>query len=246
MQKLFRTLVVVACLLALVAMAIPALFGDKRPRIYLAAERGDTNYIADYLASGSNVNAMIVSYKNGGRFAPALDAAIAGGQPDAVDFLLRKGAEPNKPDDCGDTPLIRAIGRGQSDTNLRIIKLLLNAGADPNLRSSSPYGWTPLIWATALSQPEMVRMLVAAGGNVNTPDSGGATPLHHAENAEVARLLLAAGANPSATCTWVRGYPPVTNQATPADMALENQRFDVLAVLTNRPSQGKDWKRVNP
>lgn len=58
MEKLFRTFLVIACLLVVVAMLIPAWFGDKRPRVYFAAERGDTNYIADYLASGSNVNAL--------------------------------------------------------------------------------------------------------------------------------------------------------------------------------------------
>ena len=179
-----------------------------------------------------------------------------------VDFLLNNGANPNLAGD-GHTPLIEAIGLDHTEEKTRILVSLLKAGADANLSDGAPYNWNPLISAAALGCSEVVRMLLHAGVEVNCTDSDGATPLHYARNteivqlliaagadvnrrssngsiplhfaptAEAARLLIAAGADRNATFAWVHGYPLVTNQASPADVALEERRFDVLAVLTN-------------
>lgn len=231
---MLRFLLLLACLFLAAVVLFAVVNRDRRPRIYFAAESGDTNALAHYLASGSNINDGVVCYIYGHRTAPLLHIAVESGQVGAVSFLLDHGANPNLRDSSGDTCLYRAIGVGESGADLQVVQLLLKAGADPNLRSGQ-FGWTPLMHATVLSCTNMARTLVAAGADVNAPAAGGATPLHYVENPDIARLLISAGANRSATCTWVRGYPPVTNVATPADTALAERRFDVLAVLTNEP-----------
>jgi|ERR1035441_4601856 ankyrin repeat protein len=264
MRVLFRIFIVLVSGLILLVLVLPLVFGDKRPQAYRAAVYGDTNYLKEYLARGSNVNALLISYHAGHRRAPLLLGAVGNGQAETVDFLLKNGANPNL-GGGGHTPLTEAVGLDHTEAKIRILELLLKAGADPNLGEPTSYKWTPLIWTAELGDTEVVRMLVRAGAGVNGTNSDGATPLHfaanaeivqlliaagadvnkrsltrstplhHARTAEVARLLITAGANRNATFAWVHGYPLATNQASPADVALEERRFEVLAVLTNSP-----------
>jgi ankyrin repeat protein len=106
----------------------------------------------------------------------------------------------------GETPLIRAVTSG----NPELVRLLLELGANVNLPSQGPRGWTPLMFAH--DNPELIRDLVAAGANLNARAAafsirsplggtkvcpGGATVLHLAAatgNTESIRALLQAGA----------------------------------------------------
>jgi ankyrin repeat protein len=207
-------------------MVLPLIFGDKRPQVYRAAETGDTNFIREYLARGSNVNALVTSYKAGHLHAPLIYGAVGGGQPDVVDVLLNNGANPNQPNSGGDTPLLRIIGRDQTEPSIRILKTLLKAGADPNLKSSSGF-WTPLIFAADLGQSQMVSILLSSGADFRATNSDGLTALHYAENAEVARLLIAAGADRTAR----------SGSETPAESAIRLGHLGALAVITNRLTQ---------
>ena len=89
------------------------------------------------------------------------------------------------------TPLQGAVGRG----NLATVKILLEAGADPNLSESN--GNTAL---HGCGEPEIAKLLLNAGGNPNARNELGATPLHSCAffgRDEVAELLLKRGADPS-------------------------------------------------
>lgn len=83
-----------------------------------------------------------------------------------------------------------------------------------------------MISAAELRQAAMIKILLATGVDVNASNNIGQTALHLAGNAEVAQLLLAAGADRTTRDA---------NGMTPADMANWSHRFDVLAVLTNAP-----------
>ncbi len=243
MRTFLRLLAVAGLLLLALMILLAIIYRDRRPRIYFAAEEGNTNAIAQYLASGSNVNDGIICYPFGYRRAPLLHIAAENGQTNAVAFLLDHGANPNQRDNFGRTCLDHVIGMGGS-AQLHVLEMLLQAGADPNLRSSNS-GWTPLIHAVVLNSTNMMQAMIAAGANVNYPSAGGETPLHHAETVEAAKLLLLAGADPNTPFTYVmpvdQSHPsPVTNTVTPIDIARREHRADVLTLLTNWTKRTND------
>jgi ankyrin repeat protein len=224
-----RALVRILLFLGLLFWTAVALFfivhRDRRPAIYFAAEGGDTNALAQYLARGSNVNDAVICYVYGVRTAPLLHIAASSGQSNAVRLLLKKEANPNLQDFSGDTALLAVIGRGENEAAVQVLRMLLKAGADPNLKSSSRF-WTPLILSSDLGEAQIVRALLAGGADVHATNRQGSTPLHFAGNAEVARLLIAAGADRAARAGGADGE-------TPADSAVRLGHFDALTVITN-------------
>lgn len=92
-----------------------------------------------------------------------------------------------------------------ADDSPRCTGLLLRYGADPAARDG--WGRTPLHWAMATGNPDVVDILLKTGTPVDVLDDDGATPLAllvaRLENDEVrhgypaiVRMLLTAGANP--------------------------------------------------
>jgi ankyrin repeat protein len=157
--------------------------------------------------------------------APLLDIAIKHGQFNELHFLLRNGADPNQPDWEGKTPLMWAIGQCDAPhgTRVQILKTLLHANADPN-KSSTGYRYTPLLKAAESGDYEIVGVLLAAGADVKATNSIGFSALHLVPNAEIARVLIEAGADPT-----IR----TTEGETPVDTAGRLGHFDALQVLTN-------------
>jgi ankyrin repeat protein len=83
------------------------------------------------------------------------------------------------------------------------LRLLLDAGADPNaVGTSEQIGPVqPLHSAAATGRLECARLLLERGADVNARQGGGFTALHAAaasSDGELARLLLAAGADATA------------------------------------------------
>ncbi len=140
---------------------------------------------------------------------------------DLMKILLAHGADPNarlrtptvqrahtpgEPSlNEGSTPLMRAAKNGDSAT----IRLLLEHGADPNLRAKN--GTTALMFASGLGYGtgtfandyatpaellEAVKVLVAAGADVNAISEAGQTPLHFGAQAsdDIVKFLAASGA----------------------------------------------------
>jgi uncharacterized protein len=122
-------------------------------------------------------------------------------------FLLKSGANPNKWDWWGRTPLYLAVDLntlphgGRPDrisldetTSLKMIELLLAAGANPNvqLKLFPPYralgpdrgadmmltmGATPLLRAAKAGDVPAIKLLLAHGANPNLPNIHGTTPV---------------------------------------------------------------------
>ncbi len=119
----------------------------------------------------------------------SVDAAVAA-------RLLEAGADPNTRGGRGLTPLYWAVRR---TVNAAVLGALLEAGADPNAPTAN--GVTPFETAAAYSKPEVIRLLAAAGADVNRRNpANGSFPLHRAvvgeEPASRVAALLDAGADP--------------------------------------------------
>ncbi len=127
-----------------------------------------------------------------------------------IDLFLAAGADINAQDTTGRTPLLAAscsenrnilllvegggIPLGGLDP-FPVVKRLLRAGADVNLRDVSES--TALIYMARWGD-EVIRLLLAAGAEVNSLDRFGASALKHAAIAckpAAVRLLLDAGAD---------------------------------------------------
>jgi ankyrin repeat protein len=111
-----------------------------------------------------------------------LFAAVANDHPDVVKWLLGLGLDVNVRDDFAATPLMRAAERGSTNC----VPVLLDAGADVGAQNQ--------IGATAITHaanPDIARMLVEAGANIND-DSGGYTLLKLAVEGEDEALVRAA------------------------------------------------------
>jgi ankyrin repeat protein len=126
---------------------------------------------------------------------------------DLAASLIKLGANPNKWDFWGRTPLYAAVDLntiprgGRPDrpsldetTSLQIVEMLLEAGANPNaqLKLSPPFrnigndrgldgmlttGATPLLRAAKALDAPAIRVLLAKGANLSLANSRGMTPL---------------------------------------------------------------------
>lgn len=116
---------------------------------------------------------------------------------DEARMLLKKGASPTYKDSYGVTPLFLSV----RNDNVAMVKELLDAGADPNDWGS---GYHPLCEAASSWNPEMWRLLIAAGANVNAGNEAGWTPLKSAitkGNAGFVELLISKGADVHASAS---------------------------------------------
>jgi ankyrin repeat protein len=158
--------------------------------------------------------------------------AIRAGDSATVTAILAKGIQPDTISIDGNTPLMIAAQKGDAS----LVKLLIDRGSDPVLPLilSNDETCSRLLLnafpkshksqterqrvidvsfhrAASNSNPDLCRVLLAAGAQINSPGDFGQTPLMEwatisadsAENKEMQRetfaLLMAAGANPDAT-----------------------------------------------
>lgn len=121
----------------------------------------------------------------------ALMFSFIAGSGDAALKLMEKGAAVNDRDIDGRTALIEALTT-ENDIPTGVIRILIGKGAGVNVRIAG--GITPLMIAVSYD-PEIVRILLEAGADVNAKDEIGASVLHMAkDNPENAKILKDAGA----------------------------------------------------
>ncbi|KAL0870858.1 hypothetical protein ABMA27_004701 [Loxostege sticticalis] len=119
-----------------------------------------------------------------------LQRAAADGHVDAVQLLLRRGADPNKQDHVhGNTAAHEAAWKGYS----RCVALLAAAGAD--LRARNAGGFAPLHLACQNGHNQSCREVLLAGAPPDIQNNYGDTSLHTAArygHAGVTRILISA------------------------------------------------------
>lgn len=125
----------------------------------------------------------------------------------AARLCLEQGLDVNRPvvfkDRTGTQnvyPLMCACGIWDSAVAAELVKLLLDAGADPNAQDDD--GDTALIYA---SDTPVIRMLLDAGADATLCSHTGESALHRPgrfDDAEAVRLLIRAGAPVNAEDSW--------------------------------------------
>ena len=191
---------------------------DGRTALMLAAAAARADLARGLLVAGADVNA--VNAKGG----TALMYAATQGDPETVNVLLTHGATVNVRAENGWTAVTLASATGHA----AVVRQLLEAGADANI--ADIYGWTPLMRAVDSDRNEVVRVLLKDKSvRVNARDDQGETALHHAAaggSLEIARLLLANGADPRAKDAAGR---------TPAAVAAEQGHARLADFLGHQP-----------
>jgi ankyrin repeat protein len=105
-------------------------------------------------------------------------------------FLIEQGADVNDADpENGETPLHAALCTTDRVAHDRVLKVLLAAGADPNvatldgantdgfMRDARTKGETPLHRAAAFGTEETIRLLLEHGAKIDARDANGDSPL---------------------------------------------------------------------
>ena len=140
--------------LLLGAGADPNRMGDDGSALHLAAMRGNAEMDALLLDRGASLDAHSASqYQKG--WTPLMMAATMGGSEECVEELLRRGADLEARSlEEQKTALMEAAWR---PNNERIIRRLLEAGADPLALDEN--GWTAESWALFHKNESAVREL---------------------------------------------------------------------------------------
>ncbi|EJL31603.1 ankyrin repeat domain-containing protein [Novosphingobium sp. AP12] len=152
-------------LLAAAPAAAPATLPPPERRqelLFEAAKLGRTDLIPLLVDNGADVNA----YEARG-FTPLILAAY-NGQPEAVEALIKAGADPCKPDlNQGNTAQMGVAFKGDD----RIAARLLSEKCDVNTRNKA--GQTALMMAALFGRTAQIDLLLNAGADPGLLDASG-------------------------------------------------------------------------
>ncbi|XP_077865260.1 uncharacterized protein LOC144351881 [Saccoglossus kowalevskii] len=105
--------------------------------------------------------------------------AVSVGRPRQVRLLLESDVGTETEDDCGQTALIRACYIENLNNQLKIVKMLLKAGADAS--KTDIVGRTALSWACLYGREKVVSCILDYRDlDLNQSDMNGCTALFHA------------------------------------------------------------------
>ncbi len=190
----------------------PELYPNLHP-IFLACRNGDVLEVERYLNEG------VSAHIDDANHASLLATAIEGGYVDIVRLLISHGLNLNEPlNRFGEMPISRAITEGQNEvvqemihagidlnksdntgcpplfaasiSNLKALKLLLDAGVDVNVKNQN--GRTAMIEAAVSNRLDSLEILLAAGSKLEERDTRGSTA-----------LLCAAKRGSGDACEWL-------------------------------------------
>lgn len=154
-----------------------------------AVAAGDAPRIARLVSAGADPDAVGTDYITMAQW------AIEAHSPDGLRALLAAGALRDRLGRAGRAPLHDAARLDDP----RYVKILLDAGADPDVRTARPRT-TPLREACLASAPATLQALEAGGANLDAADVAGDRALHVCARADAGDLVLSLlqhGANPT-------------------------------------------------
>jgi len=213
------------CIAALSIVLLSACSREYTSEIMNAAKDGNLKFVQAAAQRGADVNERSNKGKNALMFAAsenhqevvrwlieqgadvnaadnygttALIVAATAGHDDVVKLLLDNGANVQMRDDSGGAPLVNAVYFGHVET-VQLLLDNLQQGKAPGLDKRD--GEELLMLGAGLGHTDIVSLMVKAGIDVNGRGLKQRTPLMAAaafDRPEVARVLLAQGADPAA------------------------------------------------
>ncbi|MBN1412334.1 MAG: ankyrin repeat domain-containing protein [Spirochaetales bacterium] len=216
--------------------------GNGATPLHLAARYNRVEIIKYLLKNGAILDAQM------GYDITPLHWAASSCNPEAVDVLIGAGANLEARDSHEkNTPLIAICWGGNNECGYKTVKLLLEAGADPNARRVE--NSTALIFVARYGNVAMIRLLLDHGADpaLKRKDGMNAYQIALAGNhSEAARLLKLALAG---------DYPPddddqgasqsVVKEREPNDTIKKAQNLDKYFNKTGNPVIQKTEKRNN-
>lgn len=167
-------------------------------------------------------------------------AASMHGHIDIVKLLLENGANPNiqvgedkmtalfsvagKRFDENDIYVTTKKNLDSNDITLRVARVLLQNGANPNILNI--YESNVLNLSARIGDIEMMKLLLDYGAKLDIQENTGLTPLmaaSHANQLEACKLLIEYGANVNQTSS--------TQSATALTYAIENNNIEIVKLL---------------
>jgi ankyrin repeat protein len=182
------------------------------------AANGSAEIARFLIANGADVN---IQMDDGWT---ALMQAVFRGNAGIAGLLLDAGADVNNRSVNGWTALMAAITPASFRGNPGLVELLIGKGADLDA-SMTENGQAPLHLALFSEEPEIAKMLVVAGADINLRMKSGTTPLMAAATAglaEMVRLLIERGAEVNAIAEGNR---------TALKIAREKQNAEIVKIL---------------
>ena len=205
---------------------------DGMSALFWAVYYEEADMVSLLLDAGADANVQ-----NRYGLTPLIQSAITG-NGEIISMLLDAGADANARTLQGDTALMNAAKAG----TVQGVQALIEAGANVEARDGYSFQ-TPLMWAAAFNQAEIVQILAENGADVNAVSAelifsgiqqggvqgdfpnGGLTALHHAardNGVETVEVLLALGADPNILDP--QGISPLRVAAT-------NENLDIAKIL---------------
>ena len=194
----------------------------------MIANHGHRAELTCLLPCGARVSTSAnIKAENAGKETPLI-LASKNGHMDAVDVLLKSGADANYRDSSGWTALHNASHKGHDS----VVQLLLDWKPVPNVDAQDINDNTPLHVASFHGKSTVVTILLEGGASVDARDRQGGTPLHDASQGghlEVVRLLLGRCADPRARNR---------KGETPFQIASKKNHGEVTQLLTEHAGKG--------
>jgi len=152
---------------------------------------GDKEFVSSYIADGNSVAAPK------GVNSPLVTALTERSEEEIsriiIADLVKHGETIDQEDEDGNTALMFAV----SDKRHQMIKDLLALGADVNHKAKDAMDEFPLLLASRKQDPEILKIVLDAGADLDMQDRDGSTALSIAYNdIETFKTILEAGANP--------------------------------------------------
>ena len=146
--------------------------------LFDAAEAGNLERVRLLLEQGVDKNQIGGLWKE-----TALGVAASNGYLDIAQCLVEQGADVEKTDIDGNTPIIDASHNG----HLRVVRYLLEQGA--NRDKATITGWTSLHHAAFNGHLETAKLLMAYGADLNARDNVYQLPIDVADTEEIKQAI---------------------------------------------------------